>query len=128
MNDFDALEAEALKYYVYLYSDPRNGRPFYIGKGNGNRVFTHLTGGGESAKSSRIRELQDGELEPQIEILAFGLDETTAFKVEAAAIDLIGFDNLTNRVVGHGGCGHQQGSGSSQGKVTKKHHRMVSSS
>ena len=31
-----------------------------------------------------------------IEILAHGLDDETALKVEAAAIDLIGVDNLTN--------------------------------
>lgn len=34
-------------------------------------------------------------------MLATGLDEVTAYKVEAAAIDLIGFENLTNRVLGH---------------------------
>ena len=41
-------------------------------------------------------------LQPRIEILAFGLDEQTAFKVEAAAFDLVGFENLTNRVIGQG--------------------------
>lgn len=28
---FDAREREALGFYVYLYIDPRNERPFYIG-------------------------------------------------------------------------------------------------
>ena len=102
MNQFDASETEALKFYVYVYSDPRNGKPFYIGKGIGNRAFAHLKDGSETAKVARIREIQAEGHEPEIEILAFGLDETTAFKVEAAVIDLIGFDNLTNRVVGHG--------------------------
>ena len=102
LNQFDPTEVEALKYYVYVYSDPRNGRPFYIGKGIGNRAFAHLTDSSENAKVSRIREIREAGLEPGIEILAFGLDETTAFKVEAAAIDLVGFDNLTNLVVGHG--------------------------
>ncbi|MCD4792497.1 MAG: hypothetical protein K8R54_04630 [Bacteroidales bacterium] len=32
-----------LKYYVYLYSDPETNEIFYIGKGKGNRVFSHLT-------------------------------------------------------------------------------------
>lgn len=99
---FDASEIEALKYYVYVYSDPRNDRPFYIGKGYGNRAFAHLTEDSDSAKVARIREIRKSGHEPNIEVLAFGLDETTAFKVEAAAIDLIGFENLTNRVVGHG--------------------------
>lgn len=99
---FDAAETEALGYYVYVYTDPRNNQPFYIGKGTGNRAFTHLKDAGDSAKVARIKEIRDAGATPQIEVLAFGLDETTAFKVEAAAIDLIGFENLTNRVVGHG--------------------------
>ena len=99
---FDSGEIEALKYYVYVYTDPRNGNPFYIGKGIGNRAFAHLSEAGESAKVSRIREIRAEGLEPRIELLAFRLDEITAFKVEAAAIDLIGFENLTNKVVGYG--------------------------
>lgn len=39
--------------------------------------------------------------EPIIEILVHGVDEETALKVEAAAIDLIGIENLTNRQRGH---------------------------
>lgn len=102
VQQFDAAEIEALKYYVYVYSDPRNGEPFYIGKGIGNRAFAHLFDGGESAKTARIREIRSQGLKPIIELLAYGLDEDTAFKVEAAAIDLVGFDNLTNQVLGHG--------------------------
>lgn len=101
-NRFDQREIEALGYYVYVYSDPRNETPFYIGKGRGNRAFAHLDDRSESGKVLRIKEIRQSGAEPSIEILAFGLDETTAFKVEAAAIDLIGFENLTNRTVGHG--------------------------
>lgn len=101
-SQFDSTEIEALKYYVYVYSDPRNNAPFYIGKGTGNRAFAHLTDASDSAKVARIMEIRAVNLEPEIEVLAFGLDEVTAYKVEAAAIDLIGFENLTNRVIGHG--------------------------
>ena len=83
---FDSAESEALRFYVY--SDPRNNQPFYIGKGNGNRAFAHLGDKSESAKVGRIREIREAGHEPQIEILAFGLDGITAFKVEAAAIEL----------------------------------------
>lgn len=99
---FTPSESEKLGYYVYLYSDPRNDRPFYIGKGRGNRAFAHLNDAGENAKVARIREIRADGIEPRIEVLAFGLDEVTAFKVEAAAIDLVGFDNLTNAALGHG--------------------------
>jgi hypothetical protein len=98
---FSAAVAE-LGYYVYLYVDPRNNQPFYVGKGTGNRAFSHLNDQSESPKVEYIKRLAHEGLEPVIELLAFGLDEETAFKVEAAAIDLIGFENLTNKVLGHG--------------------------
>lgn len=101
MQMFDARESELLGYYVYVYTDPRNDAPFYVGKGKGNRAFSHLNDGSESQKVARIREIREAGLEPKIEILAFGLDEPTAYKVEAASIDLVGFDNLTNAVIGH---------------------------
>lgn len=101
MLQFDARESELLGYYVYVYTDPRSEEPFYVGKGKGNRAFSHLNDGSESAKVARIREIRDAGMEPRIEVLGFGLDERTAFKVEAAAIDLIGFDKLTNAQVGH---------------------------
>ena len=34
--------AAVLKSYVYVYIDPRDGKPFYIGKGKGGRLFAHL--------------------------------------------------------------------------------------
>jgi len=101
MQQFDRSEIENLGNYVYIYNDPRNNRPFYVGKGRGNRAFAHLIDKSESLKVKRIEEIHAAGLIPKIEILAFGLDEPTAFKVEAAAIDLIGFENLTNSQVGH---------------------------
>lgn len=101
IQQFDKSEIEKLGYYVYVYNDPRNNSPFYVGKGQGNRAFAHLVDKSESLKTKRIEEIHAAKLTPKIEILAFGLDETTAFKVEAAAIDLIGFENLTNTQIGH---------------------------
>jgi hypothetical protein len=99
---FSPAENAKLGYYVYLYTDPRTDEPFYVGKGKGNRVFAHLADRSETEKVARIREIGEAGLKPRLEILAYGLDEETAFKVEAAAIDLIGFDRLTNRVIGQG--------------------------
>ncbi len=101
MHIFSPKTIEQLKYYVYVYSDPDTHKPFYVGKGKGNRVFSHLSAEDGSKKVEKIHELEKAHKQPVIEILVHGVDEETAFKVEAAAIDLIGIDNLTNQQRGH---------------------------
>jgi uncharacterized protein len=88
--------AETLKSYVYVYIDPRNGEPFYIGKGKGNRLFSHLDDPSDTKKVARIAEIRKNGFDPQIDILRFGLSDSEAALVEAAAIDLIGKGKLTN--------------------------------
>ena len=102
MDAFPPSVQTALRYYVYVYIDPRNGEVFYVGKGIGNRAFTHLLEGIGSAKTKRIRAIRREGFQPSIEVLAHGLDESTAFKLEAAAIDLLGKHQLTNLVRGQG--------------------------
>lgn len=101
IRSFSNKTKEALGYYVYVYSDPDTKKPFYVGKGIGNRVFDHLDQQSECAKVQKITEIKARGKEPLIEILVHGLDEKTALKVEAAAIDLIGIENLTNKQRGH---------------------------
>ena len=94
--------AEALGHYVYLYVDPRDGKVFYIGKGKGERCLDHLFEDDDHPKVRRIRDIFAAGLEPRIEILAHGMKTAKeAYLVEAAAIDLIGLRELTNRVPGH---------------------------
>lgn len=99
--EFSKKTLENLGYYVYVYSDPDTKKPFYIGKGKGNRCFAHLYDNKESEKVAKIQELIQAKKEPIIEVLVHGVDEETALKVEAAAIDLIGVENLTNVQKGH---------------------------
>ena len=105
---FSPKTKEALGYYVYVYSDPDTKEPFYVGKGKNDRVFNHLNikeSDDEKTENEKIKKIKDiteiRKKEPIIEILAHGLDEETALKVEAAAIDLIGIKNLTNLQRGH---------------------------
>ena len=93
--------AKILQSYVYVYIDPRNGKPFYIGKGKGNRLFTHLQDKSDIETVSRIAEIRRSGKEPRIEILRYGLSDSEARLVEAASIDLLGKAKLTNRISGY---------------------------
>ena len=70
---FSAKVREKLRYYVYLYVDPRTDTVFYVGKGRGNRAFSHLRDRSESGKVEVIEELDKLGKEPRIEILRYGM-------------------------------------------------------
>ncbi len=95
-----------LKSYVYRLIDPRNGETFYVGKGEDNRVFMHVRGeAGTDAdvlteKLKRIREIRVEGFEVAHVIHRHGMDEGTAFEVEAALIDA--YPEVSNLVSGHG--------------------------
>jgi len=91
-----------IKYYVYLLSDPVNDKIFYVGRGKGNRIFQHLKDKNQNDKTKKILELKSQKLQPKMEILVHGIeDELTVKKIEAAIIDLIGKNSLTNKVAGY---------------------------
>ena len=101
---------ESLDNYVYLLVDPRDDRPFYVGKGTGGRCFSHLDEAHKTTRDSKgdyeklatIRDIEVTGHEVNIDILRHGLTEDEAFHVESAAIELLGLSDLTNLVVGHG--------------------------
>lgn len=93
--------AAKLGWYVYLYVDPRDGRIFYVGKGRGQRALAHLSDEVESAKVRIIEALRNAGLQPRLDVLAHALpDEEAALRVEAAVIDALGLERLSNRVRG----------------------------
>ena len=102
MQSFSSEVINKIKYYVYLLSDPRTDEVFYVGKGKGNRVFSHLKDTAKNKKVEKIQELKKQDLKPKIEFLVHGVeDEVTIKKIEAAIIDLIGKKRLTNIVGGY---------------------------
>jgi len=93
--------SEILKSYVYIYIDSRNNEVFYIGKGKGGRLFSHLEDKSETEKVNRIKEIRKSGFEPKIDIVRYGLSDTEASLVEAALIDFKGKGNLTNLKSGY---------------------------
>ena len=97
-------------YFVYALVDPRDKQIFYIGKGKGVRPAEHgveamlvadKARSTQSAKQAKINSIRAVDQEPEIEIMRHGLREDEALSVEAALIDCLGLDNLTNAVQGH---------------------------
>lgn len=104
---FDNKSIERLEYYVYALIDPTNNKPFYIGKGVGNRVFNHkknaLKSNDTSLKLNTIRSIIREGLKVKHLILRHGLSEKEAFEVEASLIDFGSYIGLefSNIVEGH---------------------------
>lgn len=96
-------------YYVYALVDPRNDKVFYIGKGIGNRVFSHEIESGKSPASEKkklhkIRDIEENGYSVKRLIVNWGLSEDEAFIAEATLINLLNRMpeiQLTNEVSGH---------------------------
>ena len=104
MRAFSSEVIEKLQTYVYRLIDPRNGETFYVGKGKGNRVFSHILAEIDSDdpgdKLRRIHEIRAAGFDVAHVIHRHGMDDDTAFEVEAALIDA--YPGLTNAVTGSG--------------------------
>ncbi|MFM1974916.1 MAG: hypothetical protein RL524_903 [Actinomycetota bacterium] len=112
---FTPIVEEKLHWYVYALIDPRDSRLFYIGKGKGNRVFTHarhaVEGDVENEKLDLIREIIESGKEVETVILRHAIPtENQAYLVESVLIDFCshlvtrGMDlrtGLANLVAGH---------------------------
>jgi hypothetical protein len=99
------------QFYVYTYIDPRDMKPFYVGKGKQKRYRSHINetktwiknGCPHKGKQScnlkklyKIKSILDDGLVPLIVKNFTNIDETLAFQKEKILINQIGLENLTN--------------------------------
>jgi hypothetical protein len=112
---FSKTVCDEIDFYVYRLIDPRNGETFYVGKGQGNRLFGHAAGKPSptvaadqtdscipdetSEKIARINEIKQAGLNVSHVIHRHSLCSDTAFEVEAALIDA--YPGLSNAQGGH---------------------------
>jgi hypothetical protein len=93
---------ERLGCYVYLLVDPRDGRIFHVGTGQGDRCFRDpecAPGQRSRATLDTIREIQAAGQRVRIDILRHGLDPETAATVEAAVIEALGSTDVRDQVI-----------------------------
>ena len=91
-------------FYVYALKDPRQkpSKPFYIGKGTGNRAWEHQANVDDSEKGLLIKEIRDAGFGVLHTIIADNLTEHQSLKIEAELISAFGIRShgglLTNKV------------------------------
>ena len=114
LQSFSPTTIEKLKYYVYALVNPIDNKIFYIGKGQGNRVFHHQNDvlkdlSNEdfiSLKIETIKNIVDQNKQVISYVVRHGLEENYAHELEATLIDILSFNpfslaSLTNVVSGH---------------------------
>lgn len=107
------------KFYVYYLIDPNSSRPFYVGKGYGNRMYDHVKSVKRNKIPNRNKHLfykiqkifRSNQHVIHKKILE-NVDEHTAFLIESQEIKRIGRSDLKLGTLcnltdgGEGGVGH----------------------
>jgi hypothetical protein len=95
------------QFYVYHLIDPRDGKPFYVGKGQRKRGNDHVKDlivhqkASEHPKDIRIREIVGAGLDVEVKIIERFAFEVDALDFEREQINEIGLENLTNILSGY---------------------------
>jgi hypothetical protein len=93
-----------MNYYVYMYIDPRDNLPFYVGKGKDNRLKKHLSETFENTENRRkyayIQGLRNKGIEPIIKKIKENLSQEDAYEFEEDLIRHYGRKDLdTNGIL-----------------------------
>jgi hypothetical protein len=91
------------KFFTYIYIDPRNRQPFYVGKGTSRRIKFHLLEAkafirgktvSYTPKLQKIIDILNDGLDPEIRILFSTNIETEALRYEEKVIAFFGRKDL----------------------------------
>jgi hypothetical protein len=110
------------RFYIYLLSDSRTGEVFYVGKGSGKRLQSHLSAmrrGSQLRVHKRIRLLQSEGGQVIFQKVFESNDEVATYREEQEWIAFYGRRNLTNGTDGGSSCFH----GDRKGVVFSDAHR-----
>jgi len=120
--------------YVYLLVDPRTGRPFFAGRGRGDRCHRHVQAARATPSSDdtatkypvldRIREAEAGGRPVRVEILRHGLTPAEAELIEASVADALGLGHET-RLEGQRGPAVEVGAALAKRAKIKRAHQIV---
>ena len=94
VNKFPSNIHRELKNYIYALYSPtsESDLPFYVGRGVGDRVFSHLKESHNDEVNNIIKDIESKGLKPSIKILIHGLTAAEAKSAETAAIAMLGKD------------------------------------
>src|SRR5690554_1979662 len=122
-------------YYVYVYLDPETREPFYVGKGKGERAYSHLKDATDSSntlpKHNKIRRLKRRLLSPIILIPYNNISEQEAFQKESSLIAHYGRKDMGTGCLynmsdgGEGNSGHRYCRDSTVHKLTNIYTKEV---
>ncbi|MGB4906406.1 MAG: GIY-YIG nuclease family protein [Saprospiraceae bacterium] len=93
-------------FYVYCLINPEDNSIFYVGKGKGERGYSHVLESkfekNQGPKHLKIREIENRGFEPFCRVIARFDTAQEAYIAESIIIKwMYGLDNLTNLVSGH---------------------------
>jgi hypothetical protein len=99
-------------FYVYVYIDPSDGVPFYIGKGKDKRAYKHLTASAMQTGLDKgwffyrkLRKLLASDTSPEIRFLCKELTEDQSFYWETFFITALGRRDIKTGCL----CNHTNG-------------------